>query len=59
MVAIYDRSKDPVRITTVAEGQVILANYGVKWQRLEQAENGEWLFTCSKGPNPNGTADRR
>jgi hypothetical protein len=59
VIGIYDRSRDPARISTVEEGQVILANYGIRWQRLEQAENGEWLFSCSKGANPNGTADRR
>ncbi|MCX7665662.1 MAG: hypothetical protein N2112_08955 [Gemmataceae bacterium] len=34
-------------IRTMEEAQSVLASCGVKWQRLEQVENGDWVFACS------------
>lgn len=59
VVTLYQQPNEPSKVKTVEEGQVMLASYGIKWQRLEQIENGQWMFTASKGTNPTGTADRR
>ncbi len=42
-------------IRTMEEAQAVLNTHGVKWQRLEQVENGDWVFACST-QEPTGRA---
>jgi hypothetical protein len=48
----------PQPVKSVEEGQHLLTMYGVKWQRLEKVENGDWQFTCAVS-NPNSTTARQ
>ena len=45
----YDVAAEAVRIHSVEEGQNALATMGTRGQRMEQAEGGEWVFSCSFG----------
>ena len=42
----------PMTISSVEEGQLALASHGIKWQRLERVENGEWQVTCGLSHSP-------
>lgn len=39
----------PQVVKSLEEGQQVLTSQGVKWQRLERVENGDWQFTCAVG----------
>lgn len=47
--AKYQSPRELVRVQTVEEGQSLLQNIGVKWQRMEQVEGGDWVFSCTVG----------
>jgi hypothetical protein len=51
--------KEPGQVASVEEGQTMLSAYGVKWQRLERVENGEWQFTCGLGAGPSAAGYRQ
>lgn len=45
----YETPAETVRIFTVEEGQNLLTSMGARSQRLEQSENGDWVFSCANG----------
>lgn len=45
----YDAPVEAVRIHSVEEGQNALTGMGARAQRMEQAEGGEWVYSCSYG----------
>lgn len=45
----HESPAEPVRILSAEEGQNALAALGVRSQRMEQSEGGEWVFSCTYG----------
>ncbi|QVL31421.1 hypothetical protein KIH39_21630 [Telmatocola sphagniphila] len=50
---------ESAKIQSVEEGQMILVGYGLKWQTLQQVENGDWQYSCVVAADLNGTNYRR
>jgi hypothetical protein len=51
--------KDHAAVQTVEQGQTVLAGYGMKWQNLQQADTGEWQYSCVIPADVNATTFRR
>jgi hypothetical protein len=49
----------PQTVRSLEEGQQVLNSHGIKWQRLERVESGDWQFTCAVSSNPNGTSAKQ
>jgi hypothetical protein len=49
----------PQTVRSLEEGQQVLNSHGIKWQRLERIESGDWQFTCAVSSNPNGTSAKQ
>lgn len=52
-------SRDAGKVSSLEEGQLVLTSFGMRWQELKQADNGDWLYSCVVAADPAGTSFRR
>jgi len=52
-------NQQPAPSTTVEDYQQMLRANGMRTMQLQQVENGEWYFFCSRGANPDGSTAPR
>jgi hypothetical protein len=47
--ASFEPLKDPAKVQSMEDGQMMLQAAGARGQKMEQLPDGEWVFACTVG----------